>query len=63
MINITFDKASEYLWLRTVIECGALNCRDSMRELVDKYMGNMKTDELFHGKRMVIQCYKEEDDE
>lgn len=37
MINITVDKASEYLWLRTVIECGVLNCRDSMRELVNKY--------------------------
>lgn len=37
MINITFDKASEYLWLRTVMECGVLNCRDSMRELINEY--------------------------
>lgn len=37
MINITVDKASEYLWLRTVMECGVLNCRHSMRKLVDRY--------------------------
>lgn len=32
-------------------------------ERMQYIMGNMKTNELFHGKRMVIPCYKEEDDE
>ena len=31
-------------------------------ERMQHIMGNMKIDELFHGKRMVIQCYKEDAD-
>ena len=59
MINITVDKASEYLWLRTVMECGVLNCRDSMRELVDKYEISATQDVTYSRSSKYINDLKE----
>lgn len=32
-IKITVDTASEFLWIKTVVDQGAINCRDSMEFL------------------------------